>query len=265
MNAAHPDGAQITLRGVRKTYGALDVLKGISLDVQQGEVLVLIGPSGSGKSTLLRCVNMLEMPTGGEVWIRGSLINDARRGHRAQERYLNAMRMKVGMVFQHFNLFAHLTVLENIMLAPVQLLGHGVAQARAEARALLESVGVLDKQDVYPGKLSGGQKQRVAIARALALRPDAMLFDEPTSALDPEMVAGVLAVMEKLARAGMTMMVVTHEMRFAEKVADRVVFIAGGRVVEEGRPAEIFHQPAHERTQAFLADILVSCPANSGT
>ena len=252
MNRTEP---QIVLRDIHKTYGALEVLKGISLDVHKGEVVVLIGPSGSGKSTLLRCVNQLETPTRGEVRVLGSLVNDPRRGYRAQERYLNAMRMKVGMVFQHFNLFPHLTVLENLTLAPMQLLGLRAAQARDEARALLDQVGVLDKQDVYPGNLSGGQKQRVAIARALALRPDAMLFDEPTSALDPEMVGGVLAVMERLAKAGMTMMVVTHEMRFAERVADRVVFMADGRVVEAGRPSEIFHQPSHARTQAFLADI----------
>jgi ABC-type polar amino acid transport system ATPase subunit len=200
-------------------------------------------------------VNQLETPTRGEVHVLGSLVNDTRRSHGAQERYLNAMRMKLGMVFQHFNLFPHLTVLENLTLAPVELLGKNVAEARAEARELLDLVGVLDKQDVYPGNLSGGQKQRVAIARALALKPEAMLFDEPTSALDPEMVGGVLAVMERLAKAGMTMMVVTHEMRFAERVADRVVFMADGRVIEEGSPAEIFYQPSHERTQTFLADI----------
>ncbi|WP_322056901.1 amino acid ABC transporter ATP-binding protein [Paraburkholderia sp. J63] len=252
MSHAEP---QIALRDIHKTYGALEVLKGISLEVNKGEVVVLIGPSGSGKSTLLRCVNQLETPTRGEVRVLGSLVNDPRRRHGEQERYLNAMRMKVGMVFQHFNLFPHLSVLENLMLAPVQLLRMSAAQARDEARELLDKVGVLDKQDVYPGNLSGGQKQRVAIARALALKPEAMLFDEPTSALDPEMVGGVLAVMERLARAGMTMMIVTHEMRFAERVADRVVFMADGRVVEAGCPSEIFHQPAHERTQAFLADI----------
>ncbi|CAB3749612.1 amino acid ABC transporter ATPase [Burkholderia sp. MSh2] len=252
MNATQP---QIVLRDIHKTYGTLDVLKGISLEVRKGEVVVLIGPSGSGKSTLLRCVNHLETPTRGEVTVLGSRVNDPARGHGAQERYLNAMRMKVGMVFQHFNLFPHLTVLENLTLAPMRLLGVAAAQARDEARALLDKVGVLDKQDVYPGHLSGGQKQRVAIARALALKPDAMLFDEPTSALDPEMVGGVLAVMERLAQAGMTMMIVTHEMRFAERVADRVVFMADGRVIEDGPPSEIFHRPSHERTQAFLADI----------
>ncbi|AYQ40333.1 arginine ABC transporter ATP-binding protein [Burkholderia aenigmatica] len=252
MNGAQP---QIVLRDIHKTYGALHVLKGISLEVRKGEVVVLIGPSGSGKSTLLRCVNHLETPTRGEVRVLGGLVNDPARGHRAQERYLNTMRMKVGMVFQHFNLFPHLTVLENLTLAPMQLLGMTAAQARDEARELLDKVGVLDKQDVYPGNLSGGQKQRVAIARALVLKPDAMLFDEPTSALDPEMVGGVLAVMERLAKAGMTMMVVTHEMRFAERVADRVVFMADGRIVEDGCPSEIFHRPSHERTQAFLADI----------
>jgi len=246
---------QIQLKDIHKHYGPLEVLKGIDLDVRRGEVMVLIGPSGSGKSTLLRCVNMLEQPTRGEIHFQGQLINDRRRSHGAQEKYLNSLRMKVGMVFQHFNLFPHLTVLENITIAPTQLQGIDPRQARAEAEELLEKVGVLDKRDVYPGNLSGGQKQRVAIARALALKPDAMLFDEPTSALDPEMVGGVLTVMESLARSGMTMMVVTHEMRFAEKVADRVVFMADGNIVEQGTPQEVFRQPQQQRTRSFLADI----------
>ncbi|MCE4071090.1 MULTISPECIES: amino acid ABC transporter ATP-binding protein [Pseudomonas] len=246
---------QIQLKDIHKHYGPLEVLKGIDLDVHKGEVMVLIGPSGSGKSTLLRCVNMLEQPTRGEILFQDQLINDRQRSHRAQEKYLNSLRMKVGMVFQHFNLFPHLTVLENITIAPTQLQGIDPRQARAEAEELLEKVGVLDKRDVYPGNLSGGQKQRVAIARALALKPDAMLFDEPTSALDPEMVGGVLNVMESLARSGMTMMVVTHEMRFAEKVADRVVFMADGNIVEQGTPQEVFRAPQQQRTRAFLADI----------
>ncbi|WP_313464605.1 amino acid ABC transporter ATP-binding protein [Pseudomonas nitroreducens] len=246
---------QIQLKDIHKHYGPLEVLKGIDLDVHKGEVMVLIGPSGSGKSTLLRCVNMLEQPTRGEILFQDQLINDRQRSHRAQEKYLNSLRMKVGMVFQHFNLFPHLTVLENITIAPTQLQGLDPRQARAEAEELLEKVGVLDKRDVYPGNLSGGQKQRVAIARALALKPDAMLFDEPTSALDPEMVGGVLNVMESLARSGMTMMVVTHEMRFAEKVADRVVFMADGNIVEQGTPQEVFRAPQQQRTRAFLADI----------
>ncbi|OBY88908.1 MULTISPECIES: amino acid ABC transporter ATP-binding protein [Pseudomonas] len=246
---------QIQLKDIHKHYGPLEVLKGIDLDVHKGEVMVLIGPSGSGKSTLLRCVNMLEQPTRGEILFQDQLINDRQRSHRAQEKYLNGLRMKVGMVFQHFNLFPHLTVLENITIAPTQLQGIDPRQARAEAEELLEKVGVLDKRDVYPGNLSGGQKQRVAIARALALKPDAMLFDEPTSALDPEMVGGVLNVMESLARSGMTMMVVTHEMRFAEKVADRVVFMADGNIVEQGTPQEVFRAPQQQRTRAFLADI----------
>ncbi|QRY79337.1 amino acid ABC transporter ATP-binding protein [Pseudomonas sp. PDNC002] len=246
---------QIQLKDIHKHYGPLEVLKGIDLDVHKGEVMVLIGPSGSGKSTLLRCVNMLEQPTRGEIFFQDQLINDRQRSHRAQEKYLNGLRMKVGMVFQHFNLFPHLTVLENITIAPTQLQGVDPRQARAEAEELLEKVGVLDKRDVYPGNLSGGQKQRVAIARALALKPDAMLFDEPTSALDPEMVGGVLNVMESLARSGMTMMVVTHEMRFAEKVADRVVFMADGNIVEQGTPQEVFRAPQQQRTRAFLADI----------
>ena len=246
---------QIQLKGIHKHYGPLEVLKGIDLDVHKGEVVVLIGPSGSGKSTLLRCVNMLEEPTDGQILFQTQLVNDRKRSHRAREKYLNGMRMKVGMVFQHFNLFPHLTVLENITLAPTQLQGIDPKQARAQAEELLEKVGVLDKRNVYPGNLSGGQKQRVAIARALALKPDAMLFDEPTSALDPEMVGGVLSVMEGLAKSGMTMIVVTHEMRFAEKVADRVVFMADGNIVEQGTPAQVFGNPQHQRTQQFLADI----------
>ncbi|MDH4558801.1 amino acid ABC transporter ATP-binding protein [Pseudomonas sp. BN417] len=247
--------AQIQLKSLHKRYGALEVLKGIDLDVHKGEVVVLIGPSGSGKSTLLRCVNMLEEPSAGQILFQDQLVNDRKRSHRARERYLNAMRMKVGMVFQHFNLFPHLTVLENITIAPTQLQGVDPRQARAEAEELLAKVGVLDKRDVYPGNLSGGQKQRVAIARALALKPDAMLFDEPTSALDPEMVGGVLSVMESLGSSGMTMMVVTHEMRFAEKVADRVVFMADGNIVEQGTPAQVFGAPQQPRTRQFLADI----------
>lgn len=246
---------QIQLRGIHKRYGQLEVLKGIDLDVHKGEVVVLIGPSGSGKSTLLRCVNMLEEPTDGQILFQNQLVNDRKRSHRAREQYLNNMRMKVGMVFQHFNLFPHLTVLENITIAPIQLQGIDPKLARKQAEELLEKVGVLDKRDVYPGNLSGGQKQRVAIARALALKPDAMLFDEPTSALDPEMVGGVLGVMEGLAKSGMTMIVVTHEMRFAEKVADRVVFMADGNIVEQGTPAQLFGNPQHQRTQLFLADI----------
>lgn len=247
--------AQIQLKNIHKNFGRLEVLKGIDLEVRKGEVLVLIGPSGSGKSTLLRCVNMLEEPSQGEIHFQNQLVNDSRSSYRTREKNLNAMRMKVGMVFQHFNLFPHLTVLENITIAPIQLQGVSPKQARLEAQQLLEKVGVLDKCDDYPGNLSGGQKQRVAIARALALKPDAMLFDEPTSALDPEMVGGVLSVMEELAQSGMTMMVVTHEMRFAEKVADRVVFMADGNIVEQGTPSQVFRNPQHPRTQLFLADI----------
>jgi ABC-type polar amino acid transport system ATPase subunit len=242
---------QIQLSNIRKRYGSLEVLEGIDLEVREGEVVVLIGPSGSGKSTLLRCINMLEAPTAGKIVFQGHWVNDAKRRHRAQEKFINAMRMKIGMVFQQFNLFPHLTVLENVTLAPMQLQGLDRQRANAAADALLEKVGVLDKRDVYPGTLSGGQKQRVAIARALALNPDAMLFDEPTSALDPEMVGGVLAIVEDLARSGMTMVVVTHEMRFAEKVADRVVFMANGNIVEQNTPNQLFHNPQHPRTQTF--------------
>jgi len=250
-----PDHPRIELKNIHKSYGSLKVLKGIDLQVREAEVLVLIGPSGSGKSTLLRCVNMLEAPTYGQIFFQNQLVNDRERSHRVQERFINAMRMKIGMVFQQFNLFPHLTVLENVTLAPIQLQGLDRRQANTEADALLAKVGVLEKRDVYPSTLSGGQKQRVAIARALALKPDAMLFDEPTSALDPEMVGGVLAVMEDLAKSGMTMMVVTHEMRFAEKVADRVVFMADGNIVEQNAPDQLFHNPQHQRTQLFLADI----------
>lgn len=250
------DQPMIRLRGLRKRFGRAEVLHGIDLDVAVGEVLVLIGPSGSGKSTLLRCINHLEKPSGGEVWVAGEQVNRGDLSHRALQRHLNRVRTHMGMVFQQFNLFPHKTVLENIIEAPLQVLGRPREEAQTSAEELLAKVGLSDKRDAYPGNLSGGQQQRVAIARALAMTPDVMLFDEVTSALDPELVGEVLKVMEDLAAEGMTMIVVTHEMGFAERVADRVVFMADGVIVEQGAPREIFSAPQEERTQRFLRDIL---------
>jgi ABC-type polar amino acid transport system ATPase subunit len=239
----------ITVTGLNKKFGTLHVLKDIDLAIAKGEVVSLIGPSGSGKSTLLRCLNLLEEPTTGEVRLDGELIN--RKGYN-----INKLRQRVGMVFQHFNLFPHKTVLQNIMLAPV-LLGKGdKAKAEATARKLLGRVGLAEKADVYPSALSGGQKQRVAIARALAMEPEVMLFDEPTSALDPEMIKEVLDVMRELAREGMTMVVVTHEMGFAREVCKRTIFMEEGRIVESGTPDEVFTRPQHPRTKAFLQAVL---------
>ncbi|HLO03847.1 MAG TPA: amino acid ABC transporter ATP-binding protein [Symbiobacteriaceae bacterium] len=239
----------ITVKGLNKKFGTLHVLKDIDLMIEKGEVVSLIGPSGSGKSTLLRCLNLLEEPTTGEVRLDGQLINT--KGYD-----VNKLRQRVGMVFQHFNLFPHKTVLQNIMLAPV-LLGKGdKAKAEATARKLLARVGLAEKADVYPAALSGGQKQRVAIARALAMEPEVMLFDEPTSALDPEMIKEVLDVMRELAREGMTMVVVTHEMGFAREVCNRTIFMEDGRIVEVGTPEEIFTRPQHPRTQAFIKAVL---------
>ncbi len=249
----HP---MIDIRGLRKCFGALEVLKGIDLQVAESEVLVLIGPSGSGKSTLLRCLNHLETPTSGEISINGERVNRTDLSARAFQRHLNRVRTHMGMVFQHFNLFPHKTVLENITEAPVQVLRQTREDARRTALELLERVGLLDKCDEYPARLSGGQKQRVAIARALAMQPSVMLFDEVTSALDPELVGDVLRVMEDLARDGMTMIVVTHEMGFAQRVADRVVFMADGDICEQGTPERIFNDPQQERTQKFLGDVL---------
>jgi polar amino acid transport system ATP-binding protein len=246
----------IRLRDLRKRFGRVEVLQGIDLDVAAGEVLVLIGPSGSGKSTLLRCINHLEKPSGGEVWVAGEQVNRGDLSHRSLQRHLNRVRTHMGMVFQQFNLFPHKTVLENIVEAPLQVLGRPREEVEKSAEELLAKVGLSDKRDAYPGNLSGGQQQRVAIARALAMRPEVMLFDEVTSALDPELVGEVLKVMEDLAAEGMTMIVVTHEMGFAERVADRVVFMADGVIVEQGAPREIFSAPQEERTQRFLRDIL---------
>jgi ABC-type polar amino acid transport system ATPase subunit len=237
---------RIALRRVTKTFGDVRALAGVDLEIQPGEVVVVIGPSGSGKSTLLRCVNALEIPDSGDVEVDGMCVDAHGRG-------IDRIRARVGMVFQHFNLFPHKTVLDNVRLAPRVVLRE---DRTAKARALLERVGVGDKSDGYPDTLSGGQKQRVAIARALAMEPIAMLFDEPTSALDPEMVGEVLAVMKQLAAEGMTMLVATHEMGFAREVADRVLFMDEGAVLEEGEPQQLFDTPRHDRLRAFLGKVL---------
>ncbi|UQZ94540.1 amino acid ABC transporter ATP-binding protein [Bacillus safensis] len=239
----------IRVEKLNKYFGELHVLKDIDLTVYKNDVVVLIGASGSGKSTLLRCMNFLEIKNDGDIIIDGSPVHP-KRGQ------LNEMRQKIGMVFQHFNLFPHKTVLENIIEAPVMVKKTKKAQAITEASALLEKVGLADKANVYPSKLSGGQKQRVAIARSLAMKPDVMLFDEPTSALDPELVGEVLQTMKSLAKEGMTMVIVTHEMGFAKEVADRVVYMHEGRIVEEGIPSELFDSPREERTKLFLSSIL---------
>lgn len=234
---------------LRKWYGKLEVLKDISLEVTTGEVVVLIGASGSGKSTLLRCINFLEKANSGKIYIKGKQV-------RNQEKQLNKVRQELGMVFQHFNLFPHMTVAGNVMEGLVQVKGISKGKAREKALGLLRDVGLEEKADVYPAMLSGGQKQRVSIARALAMEPQIMLFDEPTSALDPELVGEVLTVMTDLAKAGMTMIVVTHEMWFAREVADRVLFMDGGKILEEAPPEKMFSHPENERTKEFLRQIL---------
>ena len=238
---------KIHVTNLKKNFGKLEVLKDISVDV--GEVVVLLGPSGSGKSTLLRCLNQLETATSGKIIIDGHDVTDKHTD-------INKVRENIGMVFQHFNLFNHLTVLDNMTLAPVHLKLMNKEEARTEALRLLERVGLADKADAFPSQLSGGQKQRVAIARALEMKPDIMLFDEPTSALDPEMVGEVLAVMKELARDGMTMVVVTHEIGFAREVADRVIFMEGGYIVEQGTPEEVINNPKEPRTIDFLSKVL---------
>lgn len=242
--------AIISTRGLQKHFGSLKVLNGIDMDVYRGEVVVIIGPSGSGKSTLLRSLNLLEKPSGGQVLLEGQDITHTRR------RDLPQVRRKMGMVFQQFHLFPHLSVVDNITLAPIQVLKMSKAEARAEAERLLKRVGLYDKIDAWPSQLSGGQKQRVAIVRALAMSPDILFFDEPTSALDPEMVGEVLDVMKALAENGMTMAVVTHEMRFAREVADRVIFLDEGLIAEQGPPSQIFTAHANPRTQDFLRKVL---------
>jgi polar amino acid transport system ATP-binding protein len=253
---AKPAGAPLVHAvNVTKAFHGTEVLKGIDMDVRPGEVVCLLGPSGSGKTTFLRCINQLETIDGGRIWVDGDLMGYEDRGgtlHRLTEKRIASQRRDIGMVFQRFNLFPHLTAIENIMEAPIQVKGERKKDVRDRALALLEQVGLKDKPDAYPGQLSGGQQQRVAIARALAMKPKLMLFDEPTSALDPELVGEVLRVMRQLAHDGMTMIVVTHEMGFAREVADRVVFMDGGVVVEEGPPNEVISNPQHERTRSFL-------------
>lgn len=238
----------ITVKDLHISFGDLHILKGINASINKGECLVIIGPSGSGKSTFLRCINRLETPTSGDITIDGISMMDPATD-------LNKMRREVSMVFQHFNLFPHMTILENVMLAPVRHKLMSEEEAKSSARMLLKRVGIFDKADSYPSQLSGGQKQRVAIARSLALNPKVILFDEPTSALDPEMVGEVLDVMKDLAKEGMTMVVVTHEMGFAKDVADRIFFMDGGNILEEGTPEQIFSHPTQERTKAFLSSI----------
>lgn len=239
----------IAVHNLHKTFGDLQVLKGIDYHVDPQQVIVVIGPSGSGKSTFLRCLNLMEEPTEGEIRIDGQLVTD----HHID---INEIRAEAGMVFQHFNLFPHMTALQNITLAPMQVRGMNPAEAEQLAQSLLKRVGLADKADVFPASLSGGQKQRVAIARALAMKPKVILFDEPTSALDPEMVGEVLGVMKTLAEEGMTMIIVTHEMGFAREVADQVLFMDEGVILEEGTPDKIFNAPQHERTKAFLKEVL---------
>ena len=241
----------ISVRNLTKDFmeGSLKALQGITTDIHRGEVVVVIGPSGSGKSTFLRCLNLMEIPTSGQILLEGTDITDPSVD-------INLHRQKMGMVFQHFNLFPHMTVLRNMTIAPMKLLKKSKADAEAQAMNLLNRVGLADRAGAYPSQLSGGQKQRIAIVRALCMNPDVMLFDEPTSALDPEMVGEVLDVMKELARSGMTMVCVTHEMGFAREVGDRVLFLDEGLIVEEGSPAEIFSHPQQARTKDFLNKVL---------
>ncbi|PFN98745.1 polar amino acid ABC transporter ATP-binding protein [Bacillus sp. AFS076308] len=239
----------IVFKQVNKFYGDFQVLKDINLTINQGEVVVVIGPSGSGKSTLLRCINHLETISDGTLTVNGVSVRDKKTD-------INLLRRNIGMVFQHFNLYPHKTVLENIILAPMKVLGQSESEAKDTARHFLDKVGILDKAEAYPSQLSGGQQQRVAIARGLAMKPKIMLFDEPTSALDPEMIGEVLDVMKALAKEGMTMVVVTHEMGFAREVADRIVFMDEGRILEDAVPAEFYENPREERARLFLSRIL---------
>lgn len=239
----------INVKQLSKSFGDNEVLKAIDLTVKEGEVVVIIGPSGSGKSTILRCLNLLEEPTSGEIFFEGQNIT-------APDSNIDQIRQKMGMVFQSFNLFPHMSVVENLTITPIKIKKEDPSKAKEQALSLLDQVGLKEKADSYPASLSGGQQQRVAIARALAMNPDVMLFDEPTSALDPEMVGEVLAVMQDLAKKGMTMVVVTHEMGFAKEVADRVIFMADGIIQEEGTPEEIFEHPQNSRTQDFLNKVL---------
>jgi ABC-type polar amino acid transport system ATPase subunit len=239
----------IETKNLVKSFHSIEVLKGVSETIQRGEKVAIIGPSGSGKSTFLRCLNLLERPTSGEIWFEGDCISDKGAD-------INAVRQRMGMVFQHFNLFPHLTILDNIMLAPVQLKRMDKPAAEAKAMELLERIGLADKAKAYPATLSGGQKQRIAIVRALAMNPEVMLFDEPTSALDPEMVGEVLDLIRELAEAGMTMVIVTHEMGFAREVASRVLFMDEGEIKERNTPKELFDHPQNERLKTFLSKVL---------
>ncbi|WP_028399114.1 amino acid ABC transporter ATP-binding protein [Ectobacillus panaciterrae] len=239
----------IKIEGLRKSFGELEVLKNITTTIGQGQVVAIIGPSGSGKSTFLRCMNLLEQPTAGRIWVHDKEITDAKTN-------IMKVRQNVGMVFQHFHLFPHMTVLENLTYAPITVKGVSKQEAERKAKELLRKVGLLEKATEFPSRLSGGQKQRVAIARALAMEPDVMLFDEPTSALDPEMVKEVLEVMKSLAHTGMTMAIVTHEMGFAREVADRVMFLDGGQLIEDAPPSEFFTAPKSARAQEFLQKML---------
>ena len=243
----------ISIRDLRKSYGELDVLTGIDLDIDRGEVVCVIGPSGSGKSTMLRCINLLEEPTGGTIRVAGTQVFGDGRPQN-----IDQLRREVGMVFQQFNLFPHLSAIDNVTLAQTKVLGRSREEARQKSRELLGRVGLDEKVDEYPDRLSGGQQQRVAIARALAMDPEVMLFDEVTSALDPELVQGVLDVIRELADSGMTMILVTHEMGFAREVSDRTIFMDGGVIVEQGPPAEVLDSPRHERTKKFLGLVLAS-------
>lgn len=239
----------IRIENLHKKFGKLEVLKGIDINVEKGEIIAIIGPSGSGKSTFLRCINRLEEPTDGKIFIDGENI-------LSKETNINKIREKVGMVFQHFNLFPHKNVIKNITLAPIKIKNYSVELAEKKADNLLNKVGLLDKKYSYPNQLSGGQKQRIAIARALAMEPEIMLFDEPTSALDPEMIKEVLDVMIELAREGMTMLIVTHEMGFAKNVATRILFMNDGKILEDETPEEFFNNPKHSRTKEFLYKVL---------
>lgn len=245
----------LKISNLHKTFGKNEVLRGIDLSVEKGEVCVIIGPSGSGKSTLLRCVNHLESPSEGEIYFEGIQGNPLNLSTRERQHHQREICKRMGMVFQHFNLFPHLTVIENVMEGPLHVLKIDPKTARNTAEHLLKRVGLSEKADAYPASLSGGQQQRVAIARSLAMAPKLMLFDEPTSALDPELVSEVLTVMESLAKEGMTMLVVTHEMAFAKRVANRIIFMDQGLIVEEGSPEKIFSHPTHPRTQSFLANV----------
>jgi polar amino acid transport system ATP-binding protein len=256
MTGAEP---MVKIRGLRKRFGQRDVLRDIDLDVPAGSVMCIIGPSGSGKSTLLSCINHLERVDAGRVWVGGELVGYRERNgklYELPERHIARMRRRVGMVFQQFNLFAHMTALQNIVEAPIRVQGIARTKATARAMELLERVGLAARHGAYPAQLSGGEQQRVAIARALAMDPQLMLFDEPTSALDPELVGEVLAVMRDLARGGMTMIVVTHELAFAREVGDALTFMADGMIVERGEPAAMLRAPKHRRTQDFLARVL---------